>query len=69
MDGKDIHRTFAEIVFWEDGRLRPAGRVDMTRASLEGFGKLLTREDEVVVEATGNSMGSVSFRASLPSGR
>ncbi len=30
--GMDIHRTFAEVVFWEDGRLRPAGRVSMTRA-------------------------------------
>ncbi len=24
--GMDIHRTFAEVVFWETGRLRPAGR-------------------------------------------
>ena len=23
--GMDIHRTFAEVVFWEAGRLRPAG--------------------------------------------
>ena len=50
----DIHRTFAEVVFWEDGRLRPAGRVDIPPAGLERFGKLLTREDEVVVAATGN---------------
>ena len=50
----DIHRTFAEVVFSEDGRLRPAGRVDMPPAGLEGFGKLLTREDEVVVAAIGN---------------
>jgi transposase len=57
--GKDIHRTLAEVVFGEDGRLRSAGRVDMTRTGLEGFGKLLTREDEVVVEATGNSMAVV----------
>ena len=26
--GMDIHRTFAEVVFWEAGRLRPAGRID-----------------------------------------
>jgi len=32
--GMDIHRTFAEVVVWEDGRLRPSGRVDMTRAGL-----------------------------------
>ena len=50
--GMDIHRTFAEVVFWEAGRLRPAGRIDMTRSGLEGFGRGLSKEDEVVVEAT-----------------
>jgi transposase len=57
--GMDIHRTFAEVVFCEAGRLRPAGRVDMTRSGLEGFGRTLGREDEVVVEATGNAMAVV----------
>jgi transposase len=57
--GMDIHRTFAEVVFWEAGRLRPGGRVDMTRSGLEGFGRTLRREDEVVVEATGNAMAVV----------
>lgn len=57
--GMDIHRTFAEVVFWEDGRLRPAGRIDMTRSGLEGFGRTLTSEDEVVIEATGNSTAVV----------
>jgi hypothetical protein len=57
--GMDIHRTFAEVVFWEDGRLRWHGRVDMTRTGLEGFGRSLTKEDEVVVEATGNAMAVV----------
>src|SRR5512134_1413866 len=57
--GMDIHRTFAEVVFWEDGRLRPAGRIDMTRSGLEGFGRTLTSEDEVVIEATGNAMAVV----------
>jgi len=57
--GMDIHRTFAEVVFWEDGRLRQHGRVDMTRSGLEGFGRGLTKEDEVVVEATGNAMAVV----------
>ncbi|MER8476481.1 hypothetical protein [Mesorhizobium sp. M0340] len=55
----DIHRTFAEVVFCEDGRLRHHGRVDMTRSGLEGFGRSLNRTDEVVVEATGNAMGVV----------
>jgi transposase len=57
--GMDIHRTFAEVVFWEEGRRRPAGRVDMTRSGLEGFGRTLTKEDEVVIEATGNAMAVV----------
>jgi transposase len=57
--GMDIHRTFAEVVVWETGRLRPAGRVDMTRSGLEGFGRSLSKEDEVVVEATGNAMAVV----------
>jgi transposase len=57
--GMDIHRTFAEVVFWEAGKLRPAGRVSMTRAGLEGFGRSLCKEDEVVIEATGNAMAVV----------
>jgi transposase len=54
--GIDIHRTFGEVVIWENGKLRPAGRVDMTRTALEGFGKELQATDEVVIEATGNCM-------------
>ena len=54
--GIDIRRTFGEVVIWEKGMLRHAGRVDMTRTALEGFGKTLEATDEVVIEATGNSM-------------
>src|SRR3954453_11011682 len=54
--GMDIHRTFGEVVFWEDGKLRHGGRVDMTRTALEGLGKSLLATDEVVIEATGNCM-------------
>jgi transposase len=57
--GMDIHRTFAEVVFWEDGRLRHHGRIDMTRSGLEGFGRSLEPEDEIVIEATGNAMSVV----------
>jgi transposase len=46
--GMDIYRTLAEVVFWEDGRLRPRGRVDMTRSGLESFARGLTKDDEVV---------------------
>jgi transposase len=54
--GIDVHRTFGEVVIWEDGIIRHAGRVDMTRTALEGMGKSLRSTDEVVIEATGNSM-------------
>lgn len=57
--GMDIHRTFAEVVVWEDGQLRHHGRVDMTRSGLEGFGRSLRRTDEIVVEATGNATAVV----------
>lgn len=56
--GIDIHRTFGEVVIWERGALRHAGRVDMTRTALEGFGKTLEATDEVVIEATGNSLAA-----------
>ena len=62
--GMDIHRTFAEVVIWEQGRLRRAGRVDMTRTALEGFGKTLQGSDEVV-EATGNTMAVVRVLSSF----
>ncbi|WP_287213637.1 hypothetical protein [Mesorhizobium sp.] len=39
----DIHRTFAEVVVWEDGRLRHHGGVDMTRSGLKGVGRSLRR--------------------------
>jgi transposase len=54
--GIDIHRTFGEVVIWENGVLRREGRVEMTRTALEGFGRRLEKSDEVVVEATGNCM-------------
>ena len=50
--GIDIHRTFGEVVIWEEGRLRGFGRVDMTRTALEGLGGKLHPTDEVVIEAS-----------------
>ena len=58
--GLDIHRTFAEAVAWDDGKLKRLGRVDMRRHLLEAFAKKLTKEDVVVVEATGNAASVAS---------
>ncbi len=54
--GIDTRRTFGEVVIWEDGSLRHAGRIGITRTALEGIGKNLLATDEVVIEATGNCM-------------
>jgi transposase len=54
--GIDVHRTFGEVVIWENGLTRHEGRVEMTRTALDGFGKQLLKTDEVVIEATGNCM-------------
>ena len=53
--GLDIHRGFAEAVALDDGKLKRLGRVDMRRHLLEAFAKRLSKEDVVVVEATGNA--------------
>lgn len=53
--GMDIHRAFAEVVALEGKTRRRLGRVDMRRDRLEAFAKVLTKEDAVVVEATGNA--------------
>ena len=53
--GLDIHRAFAEAVAWDEGELNRLGRVDMRRHLLEAFAKKLSKEDVVVIEATGNA--------------
>jgi len=54
--GMDIHRVFAEVVAWLDGKTTRLGRVDMRRDQLEEFARsALTHDDHVVVEATGNA--------------
>ena len=54
--GMDIHRVFAEVVALLDGVPTRLGRPDMRRDRLEEFARsTLTRDDYVVVEATGNA--------------
>jgi len=43
--GIDIHRTFGEVVTWENGLTRHEGQVDMTRTALEGFGRQFKQTD------------------------
>ena len=61
--GLDIHRAFAEAVAWEDGKLKRLGRVDMRRHRLSAFAATLSKDDTIVVEATGNATSVVPMFA------
>ncbi|MER2268212.1 IS110 family transposase [Methylobacterium oxalidis] len=62
--GMDIHRVAAEVVALQDGQLTKLGRVPMLRDALDAFAqKVLTHDDHVVVEATGNAATVVAILA------
>jgi transposase len=53
--GMDIHRAFAEVVALEGKSRRRLGRIAMRCDRLAAFAAGLTKDDIVVVEATGNA--------------
>ena len=54
--GLDVHRSFGQIAILEAGSIRDAGKVAMDRqAVLEFAAKCLKKEDDVVLEETGNT--------------
>jgi transposase len=53
--GLDVHREFAQAATWEDGVVRQAGRIDLTPEALRLFAASLCANDEVALEATGNT--------------
>jgi transposase len=59
--GLDIHRTFAEVMFFENGELIHGGRVDLCHSRFSAFARTLCSDDEVVLEATGNTMAVVKL--------
>jgi hypothetical protein len=66
--GLDIHRVFAEAVMLDDGRAVRLGRIGMTREHLEAFARKLRRDDDVVVEATGNATAVAEVIAHMSAG-
>src|SRR5262249_6235714 len=54
--GMDIHRAFAEVVALEGKSRRRLGQIAMRCDRLAAFAAGLTKDDIVVVEATGNAM-------------
>lgn len=53
--GMDIHRSFAQVAIWDDGQIGKELRVDLVRDRFLDFARSLRPQDEVVIEATGNS--------------
>ena len=53
--GLDVHRDFAVVALLEGGEICGGGRVDLTRDAVIAFGRQLRADDEVVLEATGNT--------------
>lgn len=57
--GLDVHRSFAQVAELKDGVLRQRGRLDLVRHKVLEFARTLGPDDEVVLEATGNTMAIV----------
>jgi hypothetical protein len=51
----DVHRNFAQIAVVENGLCRDEGRIGMTPEALREWADTLEPDDEVALEATGNS--------------
>ena len=53
--GMDVHREFAQLAVVEDGLVRDEGRIGVTPEALTEWATTLAPEDQVALEATGNS--------------
>jgi transposase len=53
--GLDVHREFAQVAIWEAGVVRQVGRIATTPEALRLFADSLGPDDEVALEATGNT--------------
>ena len=53
--GMDVHREFAQLAVVEDGLVRDAGRIGVTPEALRAWAEGLRGDDQVALEATGNS--------------
>jgi transposase len=53
--GMDVHREFAQLAVVEDGLVRDEGRIGVTPEALRQWAASLLADDQVSLEATGNS--------------
>ncbi len=57
--GLDVHREFTQLAMLERGQLTHLGRIPTTPEALRAFAQRLGPEDQVVLEATGNTYAIV----------
>ena len=57
--GMDVHRSFAQVAIHEDGITAKSFRLELEHDAVVAFGKDLRADDEVVLEATGNTAAIV----------
>jgi transposase len=53
--GMDVHREFAQLAVVEEGLTRDEGRIGVTPQALRAWAAGLRGDDQVALEATGNS--------------
>jgi transposase len=57
--GMDVHRSFAQVAIFADGTVVESLRIDLEHDAVVAFGQSLEPDDEVVLEATGNTAAIV----------
>ena len=57
--GLDVHRSFAQVAVLEGTEIVKEKRLDLEHDAVIKFGRSLRSDDEVVLEATGNTAAIV----------
>lgn len=57
--GMDVHRSFAQVAIFADGAVGDSFRIDLEHDAVVAFRNSLRSDDEVVLEATGNTSAIV----------
>ena len=63
--GMEVHREFAQLAMVEDGLVRDEGRIGVTPEALREWAATLHGDDQVALEATGNSDAIASLLTPL----
>jgi transposase len=57
--GMDVHRSFAQVAVLDQGKVIEEFRVELDYDAVVAFGQKLRKDDEVILEATGNTSAIV----------